>query len=170
MPKGGFTQDTFEKLAELGATTAKKAGKAVAQTFSPLKLGEQLAGNQPETEEEKLKKESNKDNNHTPLKFDELQKKYEDQDQVKLKQLRNTLFQRVKEGDKKAAEEKKKKEEERKEMFEREETEKKRKEEQKKLQEQQTGTPRGKERKSLFSPKRKSQEKHAELKPGSGKQ
>lgn len=173
MAKGQFAHDTFEKLAELGASTAKKTVKSVAQTFSPLKILEQTKNSSTsEVEEEQRdgKTSEVKNSGHTPIDLEGLKKKYEDQDKQKEEQLRQRLFQLVKEGEKGARREADEKEKERQQRLLQAEQAKKKKGEEKKAQEQQEDIPKGKERKSIFSTKKIVREKHAEFKPGGGKQ
>jgi hypothetical protein len=174
MPKGSLLSDTFEQLAELGASTAKQSGTAVASTFSPLKMLEQVVGGQPTKSQdkgmEKLEKGQSQAKNNTKLDFTKLQEKYGQQDTQKTARLRNRLFQLVKGGEEKAiAEEKKKKEEKRREETS-EEQEKRRKEAEKRHQEQSADIPHGKERRSIFSHKKMAARQQTEVKPASGKQ
>lgn len=168
MTKPGFFDDTFEQLVELGSSTTKKTGKTLAQTFSPLKLLEKVTGINNEDNSQSLEKKDRKAS-HTPLNFEKLKEKYRQQDKEKEIALRNRLFQLVKQGEEKEMERKKqeamiKKQEEEKEKAEKDR--RKKLEEQKETQEL---IPKGKIRKSIFSPKKAAQQKHQELKPGGGK-
>lgn len=170
MPKGSFLDDTFEKLAELGVSTVKKSGAAVKQTFDPLKLAEKTVGStQQDKGMEKLEKGQSQKQKHTPLDFDKLQKKYQDQDTIKMDTLRNRLFQLVKSGDEKILQEKKQEEAQKKQKELYELQEKKRKEEERKRIEQQA-IPQGKTRRSIFSAKKVAKREQAEVKPAAGKQ
>ena len=169
MAKPGFWSDTFEQLAELGKTTGKQSAKSVAQTFNPVKILEQAAGTGISPNEGDIKKEFQKKKNHTPMDFDKLQKKYQEKDTQNLATLRNRLFQMVKSGDEKILAEKKQAEEEKKRKIYYGEMEKKRKKHAE-LQQQSQSAPKGKEKKGLFSPKKKAQEQHAEIKPSTVKQ
>lgn len=171
MAKGQFAHDTFEKLTELGASTAKKTVKSVASTVSPTKIIEQIAGQKAEAEAETKRKELKKNgDSHTPVDLEGLKKKYDEQDKQKEVEIRNKLFQLVQEGSKSAKQKAEEKERQRIQEMTQETEEKKQKQKQKLEQEQQEDIPRGKERKSLFSTKKKSMEKHAEYKPAVGKQ
>lgn len=152
--KGRILHDTFEQLAELGQSTAKKAVKQVGQTFNPLRI---------------LETEQNKKQNHTPLDFEGLKKKYDDQDKQKEVALRTLLFHLVKEGEKEELEKSKKLKQEEEQRVLVEEQEKKKKEEERKKQEQQK-IPEGKKRRNIFSPKQTVKREHAEIKPSVGKQ
>ena len=45
MAKGKLLEDTFEQLAELGSSTAKKTVKQVVQTLNPLASTDKQTGN-----------------------------------------------------------------------------------------------------------------------------
>jgi len=171
MPKQ-ILQDSFEKVFELGQSTAKQTGQALKQTFSPLKLLEQATGSskneQGNQNTEKIEK-GQKQQNNTPLDLKKLQKSYQNQDNQKINNLKKRLFDLVKKGEKKAIEESQEKEENRKKRIAQEEEEKKRKEEKERLQESQLEEPRGKQRRSIFNPKKKAQKKTAEMKASIGK-
>ncbi len=155
MKKGRILHDTFEQLAELGQSTAKKAVKQVGQTFIPLGMVED---------------EQNKKPNHTPLDLDKLEKKYDQQDKQKEMALRTRLFQLVKEGEKEELAKLKRRKQEEEQKLLAEEQEKKKKEEEEKKKQQVVEAPRGKVRRSIFSPKKVAQREHAEVKPATGKQ
>lgn len=155
MKKGRILHDTFEQLAELGQSTAKKAVKQVGQTFNPLGI---------------LETEKNKKQNHTPLDLEGLEKKYDEQDKQKEAVLRTRLFQLVKEGEKEElARQKRQKQEEQQKLLSEEEKKKKEEEEEEKRK-QLAKAPKGKIRRSIFSPKKVAQREHAEVKPATGKQ
>lgn len=172
-PKGSFWSDTFEQALEFGQSTAKQTGQSVKQTFSPLKILEQVVRTNQSSSQDKGKEklEAGQVNkpDHTPLDFDKLQQKYSAQDKQKTEALRYRLFQLVKSGEEKAITEKKKEEGEEKRKLLYEEQEKKRKEEKKK-QEQAGQIPQGKIRRSIFSPKKMAQRQQMEVKPSAGKQ
>ena len=173
MTKPGFFEDTFEKLVELGSSTGKKATQQVAQTFSPLKLTEKIFGqdqSQNENEEKKADKIRKKENSHTPLNFQELQRRYAQQDTQKEIALKNRLFQLVRQGEENVLQEKKQEKERKKTMEEKEKEEKERQARLKAQQQAQQEEPKGKIRHSIFSPKTMAQKKHAETKPAVGKQ
>ena len=167
--KGTFTGDTFEKIAELGGTTAKKTAKAVAQTFNPLAVFEGNSKSESQKAQmEKAKKEA-ESKKASPLNFEELQKLYKEQDAKKEMELRQRLFNLVKEGEKQEYAKRKKAEQDRQQAAVQEEQRKKKQEEEKRQQETSQEAPKGKERKSIFSPKKKAQEQHTETKPSSSK-
>lgn len=166
MPKGKILQDTFEKVVELGGSTAKQTAKQVSQTFSPLNILENLttSGSSKPIETDKKK------DTHTPIDIKGLTKNYEAQDKQKESALRNRLFQLVKSGDEQELQ-KKKSEERQKTVQEQREEQQKEEEEKKKRETQILGEiPQGKQRRSIFSPRVKAQREHAEYKPASGKQ
>ncbi|OGK23799.1 hypothetical protein A2954_03050 [Candidatus Roizmanbacteria bacterium RIFCSPLOWO2_01_FULL_37_12] len=183
-------EDTFEKLVEQGATQAKKAGKSAVQqissTISPTKMWEQILGVSSQTpdsndESSKHKKsmisqqegrnpEVKRENRHTPLNLDKLAKSYQNNDKQKAEILKQRLFQLVKRGEEEVLQQNKQAESEKKRKEIHELQEKKRKEEAKKKQDQTTEIPKGRIRRSIFSPKKVAQRQHAEVKPSSGKQ
>lgn len=176
-------EDSFEKLVEQGATQAKKAVKSAAQqvkqTVNPSKLWEQILGidsdpsipsspshpSRPSNSPESLKSPKS----HTPLNLEKLGKNYKDAEAQKTEVLRQRLFQLVKRGEEKVLLEKKQEEGEKKQKEAYEVQEKKRKEEEKKKQQAQE-IPKGKVRRSIFSPRKVAQRQHTETKPSSGKQ
>lgn len=171
MAKGNFVSDTFEKLAELGVSTAKKTVKSVKQTFDPTKILEKdddSSENSMKSQMEKMKAE--KEKRSTPLDFDKLQKNYQDKDTQKADALRNRLFQLVKRGEEEILEKKhqEKQQKTQKELY--EEQEKKRRALQQKQIEQSQSIPHGKERRSIFSKKKVAKREQTEVKPASGKQ
>ncbi len=179
MPKILNPDESFERIIEQGTTQAKKAikqgTKQLKQTISPTKMWEQLLGTDSDRTSEvnelnKKNSEVKKNGNHTPLDFEKLGKKYKDKESQQTEALKQRLFQLVKSGEEKAILEKKKEEEEkkRKELYELQE--KKKKEEEEKKQQQVTEIPKGKVRRSIFSPKKIAQRQHAEVKPASSKQ
>ena len=172
-------EDSFEKLVEQGTTHAKKAVKTATQQLkqavNPTKMWEELLGISSGTSEVKEERsngrtsEVKRDSNHTQLNFEKLGKKYQDQEAQKTEALRQRLFQLVKRGEEKILLEKKQEEEEKKRKEAYEVQMKKKKEEEKKKQ-QAGELPKGKVRRSIFSPKKVAQRQHAETKPSSGKQ
>ncbi|MCX7881150.1 MAG: hypothetical protein N2482_01395 [Patescibacteria group bacterium] len=172
MAKPGFWEDTFEQLVELGQSTVKQGAKQVGQTFSPLKMLDKLTGkadNDNIDNDQKEKIEKLKKDNHTPLDFDKLQNKYQDQEKQRIEGLRQRLFQMVKRGEERVLEEKKRAEEEKKRRLIWEEQEKKKKKEERKRQEQQAEIPQGKVRRSIFSAKKVAKRQQTEVKPSAGK-
>lgn len=168
MPKGSFLSDTFEKLAELGGTTAKQTTKVAQQVVNPQKAFEQVTGVTTRSEEE-VKRETERKKASTPLDLQKLEKSYEEQDKQKEEILRNRFFQLVKEGERGALAEAKREEEEKKRREEQELEEQKKKEQERLKSQDADSLPKGKERKSLFSPKKKAQAQHAETKPSGSK-
>lgn len=169
MPKGNLFEDTFEQLVELGQSTAKKTVKSVAQTFNPLSIFDNQIDRRTDSVDDPNKRtESVKKNNHTPLNFEKLQKKFQNQENMKTEALRKRLFQMVKQGDEKVLMEKRQKELEKRRREEYEKEEKKRKEKEK--EQQSADIPLGKIRKSIFSPKKVAERSRAETKPAIGKQ
>ncbi|MFH1826827.1 MAG: hypothetical protein ABH812_00115 [bacterium] len=169
MAKGRILEDTFEKIAELGGSTAKHAAKQTAQTFSPLNIFDSILKPAKTIESEIKKAEvEKKPGGHTPVNVDGLKKKYEGDDKQKESALRQRLFIMVKEGEETELEKKRKEEQEKKRMELQEEQQKK--EEERKQKEQDSGgLPQGKVRRSIFSPKKKAQMQHTETKPAVGK-
>ena len=113
--------------------------------------------------------EVKRDGNHTPLNLEKLGKSYQDKEKQKTEVLKQRLFQLVKRGEEEILQANKQEEMEKKRKEAYEIEMKKRKEEEKKKQ-QAGEIPRGKVRRSIFSPKKAAQRQHAELKPASGKQ
>ncbi len=151
--------DTFEQLEK---------------TFNPFELLDKAVGTNKTTPKdkglEKLEKGAAKSQNSSPLNFQKLKAKYENQDQLKSDLLKQRLFQLVKKGEQEPLEKKKQEAEQKKQKELYELQEKKRKEEEKKKQEQLAGIPHGKIRRSIFSPKKMAQREQTEVKPASGKQ
>lgn len=171
MVKTNLLDDTFEKLAELGVSTAKKTVKSVAKTFNPLDPllnPENSSFNQSSQQQqiESLKKNSS---NHTPLDFEKLSKNFQDKEKAAQEALSRRLFQMVQQSDERLLQEQKQKQLEKKRKEEWEAQEKKRKEEEEKRT-QPTVIPQGKIRRSIFSPKKVAQRQHIETKASSGKQ
>src|SRR3989338_810726 len=135
MLKGKIFEDTFEQLAELGQSTAKKTVKSVAQIISLTTSEVKSEQNQARTSEVKRGK------NHTPLDFEKLKNKFQDKDKLKAEALRNRFFQIVKREDEKIIERKDMEEAQKKRQEEYDEQAKKRKEQQQKAQGQQGGIP-----------------------------
>lgn len=170
MSKGNLFEDIFEQLVELGQSTTKKTVKSVAQTFNPLSIFDNQIDRRTDSVNDLNKRtESVKKNNHTPLDFEKLQKKFQNQENMKTEALRKRLFQMVKQGDEKVLMEKRQKELEKRRKEEYEEQERKRKEKEKE-KEQSENIPLGKIRRSIFSPKKVAERSRAETKPAIGKQ
>ena len=169
MPKGSFTSDTFEQLAELGVSTTKKTIRGVAQTFNPMKMAEQLLGPPGSTETEPKKQEKDKKPTHSPLNFDSLKTTYAKQDKVKVTALRNRLFQLAKSNEQAAIEKERKEREQAQSKALGEESERK-KHVKEKAKMQSSSIPLGKQRRSIFSPRKMAQRQQVETRPSSGKQ
>lgn len=179
MPKGTLIQDTFEQLAELGQSTARKTVKQLGRTLNPLSF---LTDSSPDTakslenkqqQNQNIKKEGSeikKNQNSTPIDLDKLGKKFQDQEKLKEQALRQRLFQMIRQSDEKLFNEYKKKEIEKRKMeeWEKQQKEKKKKEEQ--ARQQESLIPRGRIRRSIFSPKKIAQRQHLETKASFGKQ
>jgi cation diffusion facilitator CzcD-associated flavoprotein CzcO len=166
--KGRFTTDTFEKLEDLGRSTAKHVVRQTIDTFSPTNILEDLT-TPSQTEKPNDKKDQEKKQNHSPIDIDSLKQEYDHQDKKKEINLKNRLFQLVKQGEEKELEKKKQKEKED-EQIELEEQKKKEQEKKEKEQKQQAPVPQGKIRRSIFSPKVKAKREHFEIRPSQGKQ
>jgi hypothetical protein len=166
MKKGTILGDTFEQLAELGQSTAKKTVKSMSQIVNPfdnakISAVEERSGKTAEVKNGK---------NSTPVDFDKLKNKFQDKDKLQAEALKNRLFQMVKREDEKILERKDMEEAQKKRQEEYEDQEKKRKEQQQKNQNQQSGIPTGKAKRGFMTRKKSSEQQHAENKPASGKQ
>lgn len=169
MPKGSFTSDTFEQLAELGVSTTKKSIRSVAQTFSPIKIVEQLVGATGPTETETKKPEKSGKPAHTPLNFDRLKNTYSKQDTAKVTVLRNRLFQLAKSNEQAAIEKEGREREQTQFKTLGEESERK-KHVKEKSKMQSSLIPMGKQRRNIFSPRKMAARQQVETRPSSGKQ
>jgi len=174
MPKTGFwdNEEILGKLLELGKSTVKNTGQQLKQTFSPLKILEGIVGggNENASIEKNDKNELKREQNSTPLDTEKLRQKYQEQDKQKEEALRQRLFQLVKRGEEEALQRQKQQEVEKQRMEAYKQQEKKRKEEERKRQETLVEVPKGKIRRSIFSPKKVAQRQQAEVKPAAGKQ
>ncbi len=160
--------DSFERITELGKTSAKKTAKAVkniVQDVGTAKGLEKLV-----TGYEKTFNEKSNDQNHTPLDVDKLKTHYEQQDKQKMEVLKTHLFRLSKQEEQKINAQRKQEREQKKQQEFTEEEEKKKKEEEIKKRLAESSIPKGKERRSIFSPKKKAQQEHAETRPAVGKQ
>ena len=168
MAKGKLLEDTFEQLAELGQSTAKKTVKSMAQILNPF---DKTASSEVNNEQNKARTaEVKRGKDHTPLDFKKLQERFKDKEKMKMEGLRNRLFQIVRREDEKVLERKEMEEAQKKRQEEYLVQEKKRKEQERKQQEQQGNIPKGKIRRSIFSSKKTAERQHVELKPATGKQ
>ncbi len=150
MNKTGNFDDSFEKAPESDQPITKQSGKKDVGI-------------------EQLEKGQAKKQKHTPLDTKKLQDKYQDQDKRKAEALRQRLFQLVKSGEEKAIKERKRKELERQRQMVAEQEQKKKKEEEKNKQPP-APIPKGKVRRSIFSPKSWAKRLQTEVRPASGKQ
>jgi len=173
MPKTGFwdNEEILGELLELGKSTVKNTGQQLKQTFSPLKILEGIVGggNESLLIEKNDKNELKREHNSTPLDIEKLRNKYQEQDKQKEEALRQRLFQLVKRGEEEVLQTQKQQEAE-KQRMEAYQEQKKRKEEERKRQEALVEAPKGKIRRSIFSPKKVVQRQQAEVKPATGKQ
>jgi len=162
----------WDDLWELGESTVKTTTQELKQTFSPLKILEGIVGggNESPLIEKNDKNELKGKQNSTPLDTEKLRKKYQEQDKQKEEALRKRLFQLVKRGEEEAFQTQKQQEVEKQRMEAYQQQEKKRKEEERKRQEVLAEIPKGKIRRSIFSPKKVVQRQQAEVKPAAGKQ
>jgi hypothetical protein len=165
MAKGTILGDTFEKLAELGASTAQKTVKSVSQIMNPFS-NESYKTNSPEIDGKK---------NHTPVDFRSLENKYKNNDEQQAdllaKSLKNRYFQMVQNEGERSVEKEKMERNQKKRQEEYNTEEKKRRDQQRKNQGQQDDMPTGKGKRGVARRRKSSSEQqHAENKPASGKQ
>ena len=161
----------WDDLWELGESTVKTTTQELRQTFSPLKILEGVIGGRNENVsiEKNDKNELKGKQNSTPLDTEKLRQRYQEQDKQKEGALRQRLFQLIKRGEEEALQRQKQQEAE-KQRMEAYQEQKKRKEEERKKQEALVEIPKGKIRRSIFSPKKVVQRQQAEVKPAAGKQ
>ncbi len=160
--------DSFEQVVELGQGAAKKTAKSVkniVQDVASAKSLEKVVVAEGEAAQEKTNGQ-----NHTPLNIDHLNQKYQEQDKQKEAALKVRLFQLSRQEEEKVNVQRKQKEQQKKTFELSEEEEKKKKEEERKKQQEEGALPRGKQRRSIFSPKKKASEQHPEIRPATGKQ
>ena len=175
MVKLGFFQDTFEKAFEEGKSVVKGTGKGVKKTFSPKSLFDQVIGRESFSDsEEGMRQEEQgksikKKPKSSPLDLKKLEEKWRKKDEQKINSLRNKLFRRVHDEEKKARQQLDEKEKERQRKQQQEEARKKQEEERRRQEEAQIEEPQGKQRRSIFSPKKAVKKKTVELKPSIGK-
>lgn len=180
MAKGGFWSDTFEQLEQLGTSTAKQTGQAVKSVTvgSLQKALEEFTGgaSSPQSSDkgiEKLEKGQAKKQNYTPLDPKKLEEGYKKQDQQKIMDVRQKLwhyFNLEKQEEKKATEDTKREEEERKRKEEWQKEEEKKRIEEKAKQQPFVEAPKGRERRSIFAPKKVAKRSQMETRVGAGKQ
>lgn len=167
MKKGTILGDTFEQLAELGQSTAKKTVKSVAKTFNPF---DKITGekNSPSGEMNRKAEEMKHGKDHTPLDFKKLNERFQDKDKLQAEALRSRYFQSVKREDEKILERKNMSEQQKKQEEANAAYDERRRDQQKK-QSQQDGLPGGKAKRGVAA-RKKSSDQHVENKPASGKQ
>lgn len=174
-----FSDDFLDELFELGQSTVQKTTQAVKSVTlgSVQKAVQEFTGSGSQTAspadkgKEKIE-QAVKKQNHTPLDFDRLNQHYSEQDQKKMADVKSKLwhyFNLEKGEEKKAIDWMKRQEEERKRKMAEEEQEKRRREEEAKRQAP-LEEPKGKVRRSIFSPKKAKQRTQAETRAGAGKQ
>lgn len=166
--KTGIVADSFEQLEEFGRDTARQTVKSLKDTFNPINIIKESFF-QPPQSPQSLESSLSSKQKHTPLDFEKLKNKYQDQEKAKTQALKNRLFQLVKGGEEKLLwEEKRKKKEKEQQLVLQEQEKKRREEEQKRVQTQ--AIPQGKKRRSIFSAKKVAAREQMEVKPSSGKQ
>lgn len=167
MAKGSIISDTFEQLAELGQTTAKKTAQSVAQTLNPLNAltSSEKASSSASRQRQEMELRAN---SHTPLDYARLNARYNDQDNQKVDALRNRLFQMVKQDEERLLERKKQEQKQKGDQEEEQHKQKEKNEGDQKHQEDES-LPKGKQRKGMFSPKKKSMEQLTERKASASK-
>lgn len=177
-PKSIFS-DSFEDFFELVKSTSQQTTQAVKMvTVGSLKKAlDQFTGVGEKSSVadkgiEKLENGQAKQQNYTPLRLEKLQEKYREQDEAKMNDVRQKLwhyFNLEKQEENKAIEERKRKEIERKHK---EEQEKEEEIKRKQAQQQQNVVPmpKGKERRSIFAPRKTARRSMAETRVGTGKQ
>lgn len=170
--KKTIVSDTFETLSDLGKSTVKSTLREVGEALIPNLKNINAIEDSPTDKEGKTTVDNsselgNKNGAHTSI---DTKKLYEEHDKKKIDAVRQRLFNIVKTDEKQTIEENKRKvaEKERTEEIEKQERENRKKEVE---DQQQSGElPKGKQRRSIFSPRRKAQEQHPEIKPSVGKQ
>jgi len=169
MKKGSILGDTFEQLAELGQSTAKKTVKSMSQIVNPFDKvsGDKVSGLEKQSGKSP---EINREKNHTPVDFKNLQEKFQDKDKLKAEALSRQFFQNVRREDEKILERESIKEQQNKNQEENEAYEKKKRDQQQKQSQQQDNLPGGKAKRGVMSRKKSSEQQHVENKPASGKQ
>ena len=167
-----IAHNTFEQVIETSHEIAKSAEKQVKETFNPLDMIRTSFTEEKNPQAKDSKSESkdtlSKDEKHTPLDFDNLNKSYADQDKQKIDAMKQRLFQLVKNDDEKTATKTKQEKAQKERTILQEEDEKKRREQEQRRQQSYSTSPQGK----LKGGKRKrpAEPQPAETKPGSSKQ
>lgn len=172
--KNSVVSNVFEQMTDTTKASLKSAAKQVVDLVDPAKIIEQIVSpgtalNNEQNPVEKIKQETEKKQSSTPLNFENLNKKYQENDAVKLMQWRKQLNS-VKEGEKNAINELEKEREDRMRKIAQEEQEKKRIEAEQQNANTSTSMPQGKQKRGMMAPKKKAQQQHQETKPSVGKQ
>lgn len=168
MKKGTILGDTFEQLAELGQSTAKKTVKSVAQIVNPFDQTKTSEVGHDQNTRKTL--EVDRKQNHTPLDFKKLNDNFQDKDKLQAEALRNRYFQRVKREDERVLERKSMSEQQKKQEEANTAYDERRKDQQKKQSQQQDDMPMGRTKRGVMTRKKSSEQQHVENKPASGKQ
>jgi hypothetical protein len=94
-------QNAFEQVGETAKDIAKSSVKQVQETLSPWDMIRNSfdSSQTPTTPDHMDNKEGGNKSGHTPLNFSELQKQYENQDNVKADALKRRLFRMAKQED-----------------------------------------------------------------------
>ena len=165
-------KNAFEQVVETSKDVAKSSAKQIKDTLSPWDMiRNSFTETNPQKNMEhqmKSNEAQGKDEKHTPLNFDNLNKSYADQDKQKIDAMKQRLFQLVK-NDSEKADQKTKQEKMQKERNEQQEEMDKKREEERRRQQSGMISPQGK----LKGGKRKRQAAEPqplESKPGSSKQ
>ncbi|GEM_PF-1692386 len=169
--KGSLLRDSLESVHELGRSTAKKTVKSIVEIVNPLQVLEKNTDNSEAAIQEKVAREGQKHPNSTKLDMEKLRKSFGKSDEQKANELRQKLFDMVKDGEKIAVHEDKEKEKYNTQQEERDKQERAQQEEERRRHDQSSGVPQGKVRKSILGTphKKASMEQHTEFKPSSSK-
>jgi UDP-galactopyranose mutase len=97
--------NAFEQVREVGANVVKSSAQQVVETLSPWDMirNSFIEGERYQHSTIEQKKDGR---NNTPLNFKQLDKDYANQDEQKIKQMTNRLFNMVRQGDSKVGQEK----------------------------------------------------------------
>ncbi|MEI6532654.1 MAG: hypothetical protein WCO06_02325 [Candidatus Roizmanbacteria bacterium] len=104
--KRTIVNNTIEQLKDLAVDTAKGSVGAIKDVSSPSSFFESLLGfdkpkDNSDQQKDLMEQLKNKGEKHTPLDFDKLNGKYQNNDKMKLESLRRHLFSLVKREDEK---------------------------------------------------------------------
>jgi hypothetical protein len=136
------------------ASEIKHEAKQFHENFWGQLLGMESSSPSPQQEMQK-QMEQQQGQSHTPLDFEKLYGKHQQQDQQNVDSLRQKLFQMVNTDTEKAIETRKKEEEERKKEEAEEEQRKKEEEEQEKQEQMASDEPQGKQKAKIGQPRKK---------------